>query len=405
MSDGSTKASAGAGAPGVHGGGVHGADTRDAGTGGVDWAAVRELFPATREGVYLNTASYAPGPTPVLEEVRAGLDEWSLGRGSWRVWEARAEETRALFAGLLECEPGCVSLQSSLSSAAGQVAACLEAPRAPGEANLVVGADEFRSNFFPWVGQERRGFEVRQVPFREGAILADDLLARVDECTRLVAVSHVQSANGYRVDLARLAEGCRARGARLFVDATQSLGGLRVPLDGVDYLATAAYKWLLSPRGAAFLYVAPDRLGEMFPIQPSWKTPADPYERYYGAPFAPAPDASGLDVSLAWPIWLGTARALELLSEVGLAAIEAHNLALAARFREGLRTIGLEPLFPGSEPSPIVALRVPDPEGVKRSLAEAGIQAAIRDAYVRTSFHLFNDERDVERTLAALDGR
>jgi len=212
----------------------------------------------------------------------------------------------------------------------------------------------------------------------------------------------VQSANGYRVDLERLSAGLKALPARLFVDATQSLGGLRVPLEGIDFLAAASYKWLLSPRGSAFLYVAPDALEGLYPLQPSWKTPDDPHADYYGGPYEPAARASRLDGSLAWPIWLGTARALELLLEVGLERIEEHNLALAASFAEGLRRIGMEPLFEAHESSPIMALRLPDPAATQERLAAAGVLAAVRSDYLRTSFHLYNNADDVARLLEAL---
>ena len=75
------------------------------------------------------------------------------------------------------------------------------------------------------------------VPFRDGRIPAEDVAAAVDARTALVATSHVQSSNGYRIDLDALVAACRAVGARLFVDATQSAGALRIPLDGIDYLA------------------------------------------------------------------------------------------------------------------------------------------------------------------------
>jgi len=368
------------------------------------WESLRELFPATRQSVYLNTASYAPGAAPVLAEVQAGLEQWSLGTASWKHWEARAEEARGLFARLLGCASQQVALQSSFSAAAGQVAECLPAPGHGARANIVVGADEFRSNLFSWMGQERRGFGIRMVPFRDGRILAEDLLAAVDQETVLVAVSHVQSANGYRVDLERLTQGLAGKPARLFVDATQSLGALRVPLDGVDFLACTAYKWLLSPRGSAFLYVASEHLDSLYPLQPSWKTPDDPHAEYYGGPYEPARRASKLDASLAWPIWLGTARALELLLEVGLARIEEHNLELARCFAEGLREIGLAPLFEGGEMSPIMALKLPDPPAVQARLAGEGIVAAVRADYLRPSFHLYNNQEDVQRLLEVLKG-
>lgn len=368
------------------------------------WEFLRELFPATRERVYLNTASYAPGALPVLAEVQEGLAQWSLGSASWQRWEQRAEESRALFARLIGRAPEQVALLSSFSAAASQVAESLPSPGRGQRANIVVGSEEFRSNLYPWMGQERRGFELRLVPYREGRIRCADLLAAVDAETALVAVSHVQSANGYRVDLERLAQELAPSRTRLFVDATQSLGGMRVPLEGVDYMACTSYKWLLSPRGSAFLYVAEDRLAEMHPLQPSWKTPEHPYADYYGGPFAPAPRASKLDASLAWPIWLGTTRALELLLEVGLERIEAHNSALAQSFGEGLLSLGLQPLFGPEESSPIMALKLPDPAGMQARLSQHGVVAAVRAEYLRPSFHLFNNQEDVERLLEVLKG-
>ena len=369
----------------------------------IDWPAVRALFPAAGgEAVYLDTAAYGPGPTPVHEEVAEALRGWSDGTGSWRAWEARAEDARRLFAELIGARPVDVALLHSLSAASSQVAACLPAPAAGRRANLVVGHDEFRSNLFPWLAQERRGFEIRMVPFEDGRLPAAAVAAAVDGDTALVAVSHVQSSNGYRIDLAPLVDACARHGARLFVDATQSAGALRLPLDGVDYLATGAYKWMLAPRGSAFLYVAPGRLAELFPLQPSWKTPEDPHASYYGPPLQPATRASALDSSLSWPVWVGTARALELICELGIDAIEARDLELSARFRAGLGAVGLAPLFAEPESSPIVGLRVSNPEAVKAALAEERVVAAVRGSYLRTSFHFFNDESDVDRALAAL---
>ncbi len=369
----------------------------------VDWQRVRAEFAAVRERAYLNTASYGPPPRAVDAAVRAALDAWSDGTGSWRDWEERALESRALFARFLGggARAEEVALVSSLSAGASQVAASLPAP-AP-RANLVVGADEFRSNLFPWMKQAERGFDVRLVPYRGVRLDPDDLIAAIDDHTVLVAVSHVQSATGYRMDLQALAAACASRpDTRLFVDATQSLGALRIPLAGVDFVAAAAYKWMLSPRGAAFLWVRAARLDEQRPLAPSWKTPADPFVEYYGGPYAPPPGASALDASLAWPVWQGTTAALEFLCELGAEAIEARDLDLARRFRAGLPALDLEPLFDEHESSPIVAVHVPEPERVKASLAAAGVVAAVRSGYLRTSFHFFNDENDVDRALAAL---
>lgn len=365
----------------------------------MNWQAIRDLFPAVERQTYLNTATYGPGPRPVLQAVEAALRDWSGGRGDWLEWEAAGERARELFARLIGAPVSQVALLPAVSAAAGLVAAQL--PHSPG-ANLVVGESEFRSNLFPWWLQERRGFEVRRVPFRQGRLVLDDLLAALDERTVLVAVSSVQSATGYRLPLEELGRRCRRLGARLFVDGTQSVGALRFPLEAVDYLAVVGYKWLLAPRGSGYLYVAPRRMGEIEPLFAGWKSPPDPHETYYGPPLEFASRASRFDLSLAWPVWPGAEAALGLILEIGIAAIEERDLALAVAFRQGVRGLGLRPLFSREESSPIVSLPVPRPEVVGQALAEERVVGAVRGGLLRLCFHFFNDESDVARALEAL---
>jgi len=367
----------------------------------MDWNQARALFSLPRERSYLDTATQAPGARAVVAAMGDFLARWAEGSGDWRAWEAAGEAARCDFARLLATEPACVALVPSVSYAAAVAAASLEV--GPG-ANVVVGDGEFRSNFFPWLTAERRGIGARVVPFRDGRAVAADLLAAVDARTALVAVSHVQSSSGHVADLERLGAECRRRGVRLFVDATQSLGAIRVPMEHVDYLATAAYKWLLAPRGVGFLWVAPRELERVVALAPGWKSAADPYAGYYGPPLDLAPRASRCDLSLAWSVWVGGAAALQLVTTLGLAAIEPRVRGLAGRFRAGLAELGREPLFAPEETAHIVSLRVERPDAVRESLARAGVAAAVRDRYLRLSFHFFNDEEDVERALRALHG-
>ena len=368
----------------------------------MDWRAVRELFPCTRHAAYLNTATYGPGPTPVVEAVERSLAEWSEGRGDWLEWERSGEEARRLFAALLDATPDRVALVPTVSAAAAQVAADLPTPESGRDA-VVVGELEFRSNFYPWVALERRGFEVRCIPFRDGRVDAGEVTEAVDGRTALVALSSVQSASGFRLPLAPVVEACRKAGSRLYLDATQSVGALQLDTSGVDYVAVSGYKWLFAPRGTSFLCVAREHVEPMQPLAPGWKTPTDPYADYYGPPYDLAPRASRADFSLAWHSWVGAAAGLRLISELGVAAIEERCLSLASRFRSGLAAIGREPLFDGGESSHILALRVGDPDATRRALADAGVVAAVRHGYLRASFALFNDEGDVDRALAALE--
>lgn len=370
--------------------------SRMAVAGGTDFGAFRALFPVFEHRVWLNTATAAPAARPVLEALRGAEEEWSDGRFDWQAWEAQAHATRATFARLAGAAEADVALMHSLSEAAATVARSLPAGR------VVVGAREFRSNLFPWLALEARGFDVAVVGDTDGVVPGERLADAIDEETVLAAVTEVQSSNGFRADLGAIAARCRETGARLFVNGTQSLGAIAwEPAMRPDYLAVHGYKWLLAPRGAAWLAVRPDRLAELEPLAPNWKSVPDPYGEYYGEPLALAPDARKLDTSLPWLPWVGARPALELVAALDAKDVEARCLALARAFREGAAAAGFR-LVPEELPSHIVGVTVGDPEGLEERLRAHRVVVAVRGGFVRVGFHAFNDERDVDAALRAL---
>ena len=386
---------------------MHGNDTNptrsrsSAGSGptSIDWKHLRSQFAATEGQTWLNTATYGPGPRPVHDAVAKANENWASGRGVWREWEEDGERAREGFARLMKVAPETIALFPVMSAAAGQIAENLQPTSG---ANLVVGDLEFRSNFFPFAAQADRGIEVRVVSSVEGRLPVEDMIAAMDHNTRLVAASSVQSMNGFRIDLESLAQACANRGAKLFIDATQSVGVLDLPLTLADYVAVSGYKWLLAPRGTAFLYVRSELIESMRPIAANWKTPAQPYDDYYGPPYDPPPTARRFDLSLAWPSWVGAARAFDFLEPLPIAAIQERALALATSFREALPGLGLHSLFGAEESSQIVALEIPDPQAIQKTLEEQRVIAAVRGRFLRVSFHFFNDETDVDRALEVL---
>lgn len=232
--------------------------------------------------------------------------------------------------------------------------------------------------------QAHRGITVRTVPTAE---LAD----AIDETTDVVAFSAVQMATGEVADLAAIETAARNHGALTLVDATQACGWLPLDAKRFDIVVAAGYKWLLSPRGTAYMAVQPERLAEIIPTAAGWYAGPDVHTTYFGLPLRLAGDARRLDTSPAWHSWVGAAPALALIEKIGVAAIHAHDLRLANRFRAGL---GIE-----AADSAIVFLDAPD---AAERLELAGISAAVRSGRLRTSWHLYNTDEDVDRTLAAL---
>jgi selenocysteine lyase/cysteine desulfurase len=149
----------------------------------------------------------------------------------------------------------------------------------------------------------------------------------------------------------------------------------------------------MSPRGTAFLTVSDRLLSDAVPHSAGWYAGEDVHSSYFGPPLRLAHSARRFDVSPAWFCWVGTRPALELIEAIGVPAIHQHDLGLANRLRAGL---GLEP-----SDSAIVSVDVP---GAADRLRRAGIVAAMRGGRLRTSWHVYNDEDDVDRVLGALSG-
>lgn len=330
------------------------------------------------ETLYLNTASYGLPPTPAWDALQAVLGDWRGGRTSWEVWGDSTDSARASFAQLVGVPTDWIAIGANTSSMVGFVAAAL-----PDGARILSTEPEFTSLLWPFLAQQR-GIEVETVPV---AALADS----IDERTDIVALSAVQSSTGELADLDAVIDAAAAHDARVVVDATQASGWLPLDATRIDVLACSAYKWLCSPRGTAFMSIRPELRDQLTPHAAGWYAGQDPHASYYGPPLRLAEDARRFDVSPAWFPWVGTAPALELLLEIGIETIHDHNLRLANRFRIGLG------LPPGN--SAIVSAELPEAE---ERLRDTRVMAAARAGLLRTSWHIYNTEADVDELLALL---
>lgn len=328
---------------------------------------------------WLNTASYGLPPDVAWEPLQEALADWRRGRVSWEGWNDAVGRSREAFARLVGAQVSDVAIGAQVSQMVGPIAESL-----PAGSTVLAAEEDFTSNLFPWLVQQRRGVNVRTTP-------AAELAESIDEGTDVVTFSIVQSASGEVADLDAITAAARAVGAIIVVDGTQACGWLPVDATLFDAMAVGAYKWLLAPRGTGFL-VTNARLREwVVPSQAGWFAGDDPHTSYYGPPLRLAPDARRLDISPAWFNWIATGPAIDLLDDVGVEQIQRHNVSLANRFRAGL---GLEP-----SDSAIVSADVLDAEA---KLAAAGIRAAVRGGRMRASFHLYSTEDDVDAALDAL---
>ncbi|MFE9024233.1 aminotransferase class V-fold PLP-dependent enzyme [Streptomyces sp. NPDC007808] len=338
-----------------------------------------EFAPKT---VYLNTASNGLLPARTVAALDRAVRMRAEGTALGSLYED-VEIVRASFARLAGVPAERVATGASVAEYGGLIAASL-----PAGAEVLTAEADFASLVNPF--HMRGDLKVRTVPL-------DRLAESVRPDTALVAVSAAQSADGRVADLSAVRAAARAHGARTYVDASQSAGWLPMEADEHDFLAAVGFKWLLGPHGVAFC-VVPEDFGGLTPLLAGWVAGEVPWDSCYGPVENLARSARRFDISPSLFTYAGLRTSLELVEELGVAAIRAHDLALADRFRAGLAGLGHAPVpAPGSAIVSVPGLGERQPE-----LSRAGIEVSNRAGNLRAAFHLYNTPGDVDRLLDAL---
>jgi cysteine desulfurase/selenocysteine lyase len=363
-------------------------------------------MPAAKTWAYLDHAAVAPLPQSTLEV----LSEWAKdatvnGRVNWPRWQKRIEEGRALAAAMLGAQVEEVALVRNTTEGITLVAEGF--PWREGD-NVVLPACEFPSNRFPWMNLARRGVEARLVPAPNGRVELDALAKACDHRTRIIAVSWVDYATGWRNDPAALAQLGHERGALLFLDAIQALGvfPLDVKAAGVDFLAADGHKWLLGPEGAGLFYLRREHLDLLHPIGVGWHSAANAGD--FTEPEMRLKDTAARFEGGTYPVatFVGLAESLRLLREFSEAAKAQRILEITDAACEKVRTAGAVIVSDRnpSRASGIVSFDLPgkDPQQVRAACRKDNVIVACRAGHLRVSPHVYTNEEDLERLVAAL---
>ncbi len=336
----------------------------------------------------------------------AFVDEWVEGGLDYGRAEAAAESARTSVAGIIGADPGDLALIPSVSAAAGFVAAQF-GPARSGQ-SVVIGEREYSSNHFPWRMLADKGYEVRQVPFRNGGLEPEDIAAHVDGGTMLVAFSGVQTATGHRSDIQAISTIAHAVDAVVFVDGAQLVGAMPVAADlaAIDVLAIPDHKFLMNAgRGIGYCYLAPHVQARFRPINAGWKAGAVPFDSFFGPEMNLSRTASRFDNTISWLAAIGNETALQVFDLYGADAIYARNRSLADLLRSSLADIGWLPVeLPEVNRSTIVSVPLGShaPADLVPALRTRGIVGAARDGNLRLAVHFYNHEDDVQRVSEAL---
>jgi selenocysteine lyase/cysteine desulfurase len=375
---------------------------------------VRELrnreFPWTAATTYLNAASVGPIP----ERTRLALEAFNAKRTAPHLLPDRElaavhGAARSAAAQLIGATPEEVALTPSTSMGLNVAAGAL--PLAAGD--IVLLSDrEFPANVYPWLAQRRRGVVVERAPVTPQGFPDEDYLVErlTDPRVRLLAVSMVQFSNGWRADLARLGDACRANGVHLVVDAIQGLGV--TPFDvrvlPVDLLACGGQKWLLGPWGSGFCYVRKELIAGLHPPVVGWTAyeGMDDYTNLLSYGERLLDDARRFEVSSpATQDQLGLTTSIGLLLELGVEAIARYLRSLGEPVLAWAARRGVAVTSPTDDVhrSQILCIAPPDAREAHRRLRQAGIVCALREGAIRLAPHCYNTIEEMEKVVDVLE--
>jgi selenocysteine lyase/cysteine desulfurase len=363
----------------------------------------KDQFIGGDERAYLLTGGDGLVPAGVLDATRRYYENKALGPAGYERHDVVDRACRSKLAALMRgATADDIALLGSTSEGVNAIFALIDWQ--PGD-NIVmpVSALEFPSTVLPAVKRQQIGVETRTVDHDEWIIAPEAIAAAVDERTRLVFLSHVSYRTGHRFDLAAVGEAIRRKNpATIFaVDATQSLGVVPVQADACDFLVVTSCKWLLAPHGIGVFYWNRTRRPDIEPAGIGWYSVVDDLQ----IPYELKPDAGRFELGGPNLVAIYAMEpGLDLLLETGVRDIERHVLRLGTRLLEGLMGLPLEIITPADPElrAGIVAWLDADPRQTAATLAERGIAVTGSSGRIRAAIHLYNDETDIDRLLAAM---
>ena len=374
------------------------------------WQWWRSEMPIVDRWAYLDHAAVGPLTARAGAALRHFADQaTSQGDTVWPQWSARLEQLRSGLAELITADREEICLLPNTTTGINLVAEGF--PWQPGD-SVVLPEGEFPSNLYPWLNQQSKGVDVRIVPRRDGQVLVDDLMSRVDGSTRIISVSWVGYASGYRLNLDELVEKAHRRGVLVFLDAIQGLGiyPLDVSQTPVDFLAADGHKWMLGPEGAGMGMIRREQLERLRCTNVGWNSVENAH-LFSGSSFDIRGEAARFEAGSANMVGMSAlAASVELFLEIrrqhGNQAIGERVIGLAETLDRMLGEIGVPTRLPADPQcrSGIVTFDVPetDPAAVRKEAMQRGVVVSCRGGGVRASIHAYNNEDDLARLVEAV---
>jgi selenocysteine lyase/cysteine desulfurase len=368
---------------------------------------IRKLFPVTQHHVYLNHAAVCPISAPVFEAMQGyARDLLDHGFVHYREWLDAVRRVRESAARFVNAQWDEIAFAPNTSSGLSMIANGIDWRAGD---NIVTAECEFPSNAQPWIRVGREyDVEVRRARERDGRLESEEILGLLDERTRVVALSFVEFASGFRNDLATIGRECRRRGVLFVVDAIQGLGALKLDVAAcnIDALSADAHKFLLGPDGVALMYVSRAAMPQIKPTMVGWLSVENPDDYFnFEQPYASRArryEPGALNTAGV----MGLGAAIDLFDQVGVETIERYLLDLGDYLCDRLNEKDYQVVSSRreGEKSAVICCRHDrhSADELYDRLNRRQIITTPRLGRLRISPHFYNTREDIDRLIEVL---
>jgi len=366
----------------------------------INWDEIRKEFPVTGRVAYLNSAAAGP-VSRAAYEAASGYYQKMLNDGDvhWNQWLGEREAIREKVAAFINAEPDEIAFTTNTSSGMNVIVDALE-----GRGEVISSKLEFPVTTLPWMN---RRIPVHLLPPADGEVRIEDVRGAMTSETGVIAMSHVQFSNGFRIDPEELGN-MKGKHA-LVINASQSAGAFEIDVKRmkIDALCATGHKWMLAGYGSGFVYLSRELLYQTHSRTLGWLSVEDPFADRNDE-IRPRHDAAAR-AELGCPHFAGIfalGGAVDLITGIGIENIQVRALELNRLLTSRLAENGwkvLSPLQNEGARSAETLVQTDRPGEVVRHLLRRGVIATEKPEGIRAATHFFNNADDTERLISALN--
>ena len=370
-------------------------------------------FNLNKNIIWLNCAHQGPLPKVALRKAHEAIRmKESPNRISDEDFFAVPQKLKNALASLINADPQNIVLGNSATFTVHLLANGIKF--SSGDEILLVKGD-FPTNYYSWLELQKTEVKIKFIECNNNFLSPDDLLSNITTKTKLLCVSHVNSFNGFSIDIKNIGKICSDNNILFVLNGSQSLGwrSLNLKSLNIDVLFSCGFKGLLGPYGTGFCWIRPELRESLEYNQTYWLAMQNPDNlenlnsdiKVQNNIGARKYDVFGTANFLNFMPWTAS---IEYLLKQNISVVEEYNQHLVSYFIENLDSKKIKLLSSKHEKnrSLLIYISHKKPQRNKEIfdiLRQNNVYISLRKNNLRISPHLYNTKNELDKLFNILN--